>query len=564
MNTRPNILALAALVLAAHLAPRAICQESESTTTTAAAKKASDRSPTVPQGESEQFLDRLNDLARQKAEALAAYQEIQKQARERYNEQMKELGEAEAAAAERILEVEKRSDSEAYLAAMGILMPRRVAAMAQADPEQQRATLDGLKSLLRTKVEKGLTVQDAALARSAGQALEMSGRSELAADAYQSFADLFGKSADANLRRFAEFFAATANRLALLGKEMEITGTTLDGKAFDWASYRGKVVLVDFWATWCGPCRAELPNVKKCYEIYHDRGFDVVGISLDRDQKALEKYIEDQKTPWVTLFDKEAGGSHPVAKHYGINAIPAMFFVDKEGKVVSLAARSSELNKLLDQHLGPLYATANPLAVAGKWEEATEEVAKSLEATPDDQEVYIALAVAQLMANNTDAYRATCSKAFERFGSSHPYHRAYLAQLCSLGADSGIDRDKIAQLLAKDMDIVNANAAAFVTGMHDFRSGRYEEAITRLPKAGDAFQVPACLFLRAIAHQKLGQGEEARELFDQATKELPQRVPGPEGPALAVYMPERWVTWGMLQILKREAEEVVRGADKKN
>ena len=338
---------------------------------------------------------------------------------------------------------------------------------------------------------------------------------------------------------------------------MELVGTTVAGEPFDWSSYRGKYVLVDFWATWCGPCVAEIPHLKRLYAAYHQRGFDIVGISLDRNPNALTAYLKQQEIPWVNLYEHGGGGSHPVAKQYGISAIPTMFFVDKEGKVVSLRARGTELRNLLEQYLGPLYASANPLAVAGQWEQAADEVTKSFEFGPVHHKTYLALAVAQLMANNTDGYRDTCAKAFERMAKSNPFDRTYLAVLCSLGPECGIEREKIGGLLEEDAQRVNATLLAMAAGMHELRSGRYEEALARLPTTGDNLQVPACLFLRAIAGSQLQRKEQARELHAEGIKEFTERVPSPEGPAFAHYMPERWVTWGMLEILRREAEDAI-------
>ena len=137
----------------------------------------------------------------------------------------------------------------------------------------------------------------------------------------------------------------------------DFSATLVDGTTFTLSGHSDECVLINFWATWCGPCVAEVPNVRALYEKYHDAGFEVLGYSVDEDIEALEKFEEEKKLPWKTASEKlsveakENGGKEYVnlSEYYGISAIPTMVLVGKDGKVVSTSARGEELKRLLKE-----------------------------------------------------------------------------------------------------------------------------------------------------------------------------------------------------------------------
>ena len=137
----------------------------------------------------------------------------------------------------------------------------------------------------------------------------------------------------------------------LTKKPLELKFTAVDGKAFDLAKLRGKVVLVDFWATWCGPCRMEIPHVVDTYKKLHEKGFEIVGISLDSSKDKLVAYTKEREMTWPQYFDGLTW-NNKISSSYGISGIQTMWLVDKKGFVRSTEARAdleNQVTKLLTE-----------------------------------------------------------------------------------------------------------------------------------------------------------------------------------------------------------------------
>jgi peroxiredoxin len=124
----------------------------------------------------------------------------------------------------------------------------------------------------------------------------------------------------------------------------DFDGKDLQGNALSLSKFKGKVILVDFWATWCPPCVASVPEVQKVYNKYHDKGFEVVGISLDEEKDALEKFVKQRKLPWPQHFDG-ARFDGKFAKKYGVNVAPTTYLIGRDGKIINRLAPGDDLEK---------------------------------------------------------------------------------------------------------------------------------------------------------------------------------------------------------------------------
>jgi peroxiredoxin len=138
----------------------------------------------------------------------------------------------------------------------------------------------------------------------------------------------------------------------------EFVQNDTDNKPVNLKDFRGQYVLLDFWASWCGPCRLENPNVVEAYNKYKDKNFTVLGISLDRERQKWLQAINDDRLTWTHVSDLKFWGNE-VAKMYKVQSIPQNFLLDPQGKIVGKNLRGSELHSFLDRLLNQKQTTAS-------------------------------------------------------------------------------------------------------------------------------------------------------------------------------------------------------------
>jgi peroxiredoxin len=152
----------------------------------------------------------------------------------------------------------------------------------------------------------------------------------------------FGQMAQSRLK---QMLGTTVGHEAI-----DFTQNNPDGKPLKLSDFKGKYVLVDFWASWCGPCRAENPNVVAAYNKYKDKGFTVLGVSFDQNKEAWLKAVEKDQLIWDQVSDLKGWGNE-VGRMYSITSIPQNLLIDKDGKILAKNLRGAELDMKLEEFL---------------------------------------------------------------------------------------------------------------------------------------------------------------------------------------------------------------------
>jgi thiol-disulfide isomerase/thioredoxin len=137
----------------------------------------------------------------------------------------------------------------------------------------------------------------------------------------------------------------------LLGKPFLLEGYTLDGEPVSSAKLKGKIVLIDFWATWCGPCKAEIPNILANWMKYNDAGFEVLAVSVDKDLAALASFTNEENPPWTVVADRHPYNEKSMGTKFGIRSIPAFILLGRDGRVAAINCRGKRLGQEVERLL---------------------------------------------------------------------------------------------------------------------------------------------------------------------------------------------------------------------
>ena len=212
---------------------------------------------------------------------------------------------------------------------------------ADQDPARARAAIDALMAKIPSPWTSFFLVQMAIKVEYSGRPLIAKEMVEVAKTQIDNLKDPEAKEElDRNCKQFM-------SRVGILNKPMNLSELVdVSGKPLDLARYKGKVVLVDFWATWCGPCLQEIPNIEDALLTHGKNGFEVIGINLDDDRANLDSFLQSKKLPWSTYVSSKpdaVGFSTPLAKEIGISSIPFIAIIGKDGNVAGIHVRGRKI-----------------------------------------------------------------------------------------------------------------------------------------------------------------------------------------------------------------------------
>ena len=218
--------------------------------------------------------------------------------------------------------------------------------------KNQKAWMSDLKAFLEAH-PKSDEAPDALL--QLGSASEFNAEEDDARSFYQKLADDFPQTEPGKKG------AGALKRLDLVGKSFVIKGPGLKNDEVDSSQLKGKTILVAFWAGWAEPVRVDLPALKKVYEKYQAKDFEIIGVNLDNERAELDAFLKDSPLPWPQIFEPGGTDRNRLAVEYGIIALPTMVLIDAEGKVVNRNIRTAaELDRQLEKLVGK---TAGPVAL---------------------------------------------------------------------------------------------------------------------------------------------------------------------------------------------------------
>ena len=500
-----------------------------------------------PAASVEELVQYLNQLSKLSDELAADYRNIQLN-----------LNQAQAKAADAILSrSDEVSDATFYFAAR-LGLSGRISRIPFASSQEQEQTHRLVSRQLEIGARQGLKIDEVRNATRAAEFLERHGERSLALKACSQYAETIRRAAENRYGETITRLEDTCRRLEIVGETLELSGTTLEGAPLQWSEYRGKVVLVSFWAAWSLPCQVELAELRQHYETYKPLGFEIVGVSLDRDRSQLESMIAKEKIPWTNLFQEKAGTDHPMAIKYGVRRVPTAFLVNGEGMVVSTQARGAELQRWFYRLFGPKSFVAREMAIEERWDKAAEELERLVSEAPENIDFRLALAAMHLLGENTQGYARTCKSSWDLFTDHNtqlpPTH---LIPLLCLPAETGVDRDQVYASAARLRREDDSGQAKLAVIMAAFRAERDEDCLNEEVGSGDSFSVTIARLTQAMAAHRIGDDELARRRLDEGRALVTLRFIdflGKDNEGVAY---EHWICCAVARLILNEAESTV-------